>query len=1339
MKKYFLGLDIGTESVGYAATDADYSLLKHKGNLMWGVHLFEEASSCAERRNFRTSRRRLDRRQQRIKLLQEIFAIEISKIDPKFFIRIKESRLFPEDTTYGSGIFNDENFNDCDYNREYPTIHHLIVELIKNKSAHDVRLVYLACAWLVAHRGHFLNEISKENITDILSIDTVYNDFIGYFGEEMPWTCSDSKEFGKILKSKNSITKKYKELCALLFNAAKPDKNDGFTYSREVILKLLCGGKGSAKELFLNPDYNELESFTLDKSDDELEPLLNALGDDAELVRKLKALYDWSVLSDILDGCTYISESKIKIYNKHQQDLKNLKYVIRKYAPEKYNEMFRDDSDKKANYQCYIKNSSKHDDFCKYAKSIIKDIQPDSKDHTLVENMLSDMDSLGFCPKQVNSNNRVVPYQVYWAELKKILDNACEYLPFLKVSDNGITAYEKILSIFEYRVPYYVGPLNGDFWIKRKADGPIYPWNFNEMVDKEASEQEFIKRMTNSCTYLPEADVIPQTSLCYERFCVLNEINPISVNGKRITVQVKQKLFEEHFKSRKKVTKKSIKDFLQSNNFYTSDELETISGIDDVIKSSLSSYIAFKNLIKSGVLCENDVEQIIAYRTCIESKQRFSLWLSREYPKLSEADFKYICTLKFKNFGRLSREFLTDIYGTESENGTGEAVNILDRMWNENLTLMEVLSERYTYTSVIENRRAEYYGANKRSLDERLSDMCLSNPVKRSIMRTLDVVSDVVKANGCAPERIFIEMARGGTPDQKGVRTKSRFKQICELYDQCDSQEVRELYDQLLKSGEDVENRLQSDRLFLYYMQFGKCMYSGERIDLSKLSSTLYDIDHIYPRSKVKDDSVLNNKVLVLSTANGEKGDVYPIKSDIRSKMSGWWRYLKDNGYITEEKFKRLVRAEPFSEEEQWGFINRQLVETRQSTKAVASILSEIYPDSKIFYVKAGLVSEFRQDFDLMKCRSVNDLHHAKDAYLNIVVGNVYNERFTRAWFLKNRDAYNLKVKTLFTHPVLNVSKEQVWDGTVALEKVKDIVRNKNMVHFTRYTTCKKGGLFDQQPVKANADLTPLKKGLPTEKYGGYRRTAATFFVVTKYVTDKKEDVMIMPVELMFYKEFLSDPVYAEEYAKKSIQSVIKKEVKSVSFPFGKRQIRIGTVFEFDGKLRMYITAKSGGGSKLLFSVFTPLIIGYEWEKYIKRIEKFCEKKRQNPAMIYSEKYDGVTASQNIGLYDILCEKLENSVYKKIPANPYNTLVKGRDLFANLDIFRQSLCLLQIVSVFGRISGSDLSDIKGAPNSAVTTLSSSLSNWKKVYSKVCIVDTSASGIYRIASENLLEL
>ena len=89
---YFLGLDMGTGSLGWAVTDDLYQVLRRHGKSLWGVRLFESANTAEERRLHRTARRNLDRRGWRIQVLQELFAEEISKVDPGFFLRMKESK-----------------------------------------------------------------------------------------------------------------------------------------------------------------------------------------------------------------------------------------------------------------------------------------------------------------------------------------------------------------------------------------------------------------------------------------------------------------------------------------------------------------------------------------------------------------------------------------------------------------------------------------------------------------------------------------------------------------------------------------------------------------------------------------------------------------------------------------------------------------------------------------------------------------------------------------------------------------------------------------------------------------------------------------------------------------------------------------------------------------------------------------------------------------------------------------------------------------------------------------------------------------------------------------------
>ena len=77
----------------------------------------------------------------------------------------------------------------------------------------------------------------------------------------------------------------------------------------------------------------------------------------------------------------------------------------------------------------------------------------------------------------------------------------------------------------------------------------------------------------------------------------------------------------------------------------------------------------------------------------------------------------------------------------------------------------------------------------------------------------------------------------------------------------------------------------------------GKCMYSGESIDLARLAVD-YDIDHIYPQSAVKDDS-LDNRVLVKRELNAAKKDRYPLAEDVRKAMHPFWTELKKRGFIT--------------------------------------------------------------------------------------------------------------------------------------------------------------------------------------------------------------------------------------------------------------------------------------------------------------------------------------------------------------------------------------------------------------------------------------------------------
>lgn len=1353
-KKYYLGLDIGTDSVGYAVTDMDYSLLKYRGEPMWGTTLFEAGNDCADRRMHRTSRRRIDRRQQRTSLLTELFASEITKIDPGFFIRRRESALFEEDSQCGVKIFAGEGITDREYHEKYPTIHHLIVELMASEEPHDIRLIYLACGWLVAHRGHFLFEVPVDKVGELLDFGLVYQEFLAYFLEQqvdIPWNAEiDAGKILGILQMTAGVKKKEEAFKNELYGGKKIPKTttEEFPFSREAIVKLLSGGVVKLSDVYANDAYAEMESVALSMDDEEFVRIVSELGEEGELLYKLRKLRDCAQLISAMRGENCISAAKVAIYEQHSKDLKWLKYFVKTYCPEKYDEFFRNAV--ADNYVFYsrnvkscpeqekVKSTANKEAFCDFVKKRVKNIAVKPEDQAFYDDMMLRLELRTFLPKQRDTDNRVIPQQLYRYELAEILRQTRNYLPFLTVLDeDGFTAEKKILSIFDFKIPYFVGPLkeNGgaNTWLKRKQDGKILPWNFEDMVDLDASEQRFIKRMTNYCTYLPGEGVLPMNSLLYSRFVVLNELNNLKINDVKVPPVVKQAVFTDVYQNFQRVTPKRIKEYLIQHGIM--EKQDTLTGLDTEIKANLKSYHIFKRLLNSGTLTEQEVEAIIEHAAYSEDKSRMRKWLKKEYPNLEKTDVDYILRQNLKEFGRLSRKFLTEIYG--AENGSdGEAFNIMEALWNTNENLMQLLSERYTYSEQIAQIREEYYSENKKTLDERLNDMYISNSVKRPIIRTLDIVKDVVKATGKAPDKIFVEMARGGMPNQKGKRTQTRKQQLLNLYKQVKTQEARQLTAELESMGIMADNRLQSDRLFLYYLQMGKCAYTGNPIELTHLTDGTYNIEHIYPQCHVKDDSVLNNLVLVESKVNGSKSDTYPVPREIRERMGGFWKDLKEKGLMTEEKYRRLTRNTPFTPEERQGFINRQLVETRQSTKAVAALLKEAYPQTEIVYVKAGMVSEFRQEFQLRKSRAVNDLHHAKDAYLNVVVGNVYHERFTKKWFRLD-NAYNIQVKKIF-------EKEQrhgefcYWHGEADIARIKKIV-SKDAVHLTRYAFCRKGGLFDQQPVKKASGLIPLKQGLPTEKYGGYNKPTASFFVLARFEVKEKREVMIVPVNLLDAKQFLEDADYAWKKTAETIQQITGKEAKKLELLMHGRPLKVNTVFSLDGTL-VTLAGKSSGGSRVLVSPLCSLKIGAQWESYVKRLESYQQKLQKNKDIQLDEQHDGISRQENQTLYGLLTSKIGAWPFSNLPNNQQNTLINGVEKFSNLETEKQVLCLMNILTLFGAgAGGADLSEIGGSKNAGVTVLSSSFSNWKKKYQDVRIVHMSASGLFENRSENLLDL
>ena len=1324
---YYIGLDMGDASVGWAVTDTNYNILKFNGKALWGIRLFDSANTAASTRVFRSGRRRIDRTTWRLKMLQELFAEEIAKVDPGFFMRLEDSRLHLDDKRDKEvyNLFVDKNYTDKDFYQQYPTMYHLRYALATQAGPFDVRLLYLAVQHIAKHRGHFLfDNLDASKVNDF---NAVFSEVENYVRDEMgieDWSCQNIDELAKVLCDVNlGRTTKQKAMQSLLPAQTKQQK---------AIIQLFSGGKAKLAELFVDAELDECEKKSVSFQDDDLnefEPVLTAaLGERYEGLLRFKAIYDWSLLAKILhldtskkdeDEQHLLSECKVQVYEDHKRDLAVLKSMLK--GKPLYNKIFRQDGD--ISYEKYAKGIKGRNqiDFCKDLKKQLEGIAEYKKimqEITSIDDAKTEEERVlfritnGFAfPKQTTKDNGIIPIQVHLAELKCILDNVEGYLPFLGETDNnGLSVREKIEQIVKFRIPYYVGPLagtrmsreQGRYWVVRKNE-KIYPWNFTEIVNLEESAEKFITNMTAKCTYLVGEDVLPKESLLYSEFMVRNAINNITVDGERLPVDVLEKIFKQLFLAKtSKVTKKTLERFFRQENI----SFQNIGGIDDKINASMKSYNDFRRIFGEDYiqLHRDEIENIIRWITLFcDEKKMLVTKIKNTYPQISDDEIKAIKKLKYKDWGRLSATLLNSSAIAYEDKAFGELVTIISALRHTNKNFMELLSSycSYDFIGKIKEFNGSRQSSNGKLTYKDVEELYVSPSVKRSIWQTLTILEEIKKIMGCEPKRIFIEMARS---KEESKRTDSRLKKLQDLYKKCREEnidfmprkdEFNTLKTQLSSKKEDD---LRSDKLYLYYTQMGRCMYTGEKIELASLyDNNLYDIDHIYPRSKTKDDS-LSNRVLVKKQVNAAKTDTYPLDAAIRTKMHSFWKLLYDKGFIDERKYQRLTRSTQLRDEELAGFISRQLVETRQSTKAVAAILKTAYQNSEVVYVKAGNVSDFRQQFKFVKCREVNDLHHAKDAYLNIVVGNCYHVKFTANplnFITKNQDnrRYSLKPEIFYKFSIKR-DGEIAWlggeDGTMAT-----VARtmHKNNILFTRQAVEGKGELFDQQPLKAKGGQLPLKAGLSIEKYGGYNSLTTAYFAVVK--SEGKKGAVQLSIEAI--------PLVYAKQGEIAVQKYLTKVVQLCKPEIMLPKIKKYSLFKING-FPMHISGRTG--NRMLFYGAGQLCLDEADVDYLKKALKYENDIAENELVIADKNSDDIQKQQaqknldyynqkwrigrkvNMHIYDMLLAKSGNNLYKNRPASQTTDLQEQREFFEKLSLANQIHVIGEVLKLFKCASAS---------------------------------------------------
>lgn len=1287
MKNGFLGITVSSDQIGWAITNPKYELERVSRKDLWGVRLFDKAETAENRRLLRSSRRMNDRKKRRLQYLKDIFQDEIDQVDPNFLEQLKENRFNQEDRTI------EFNFDTDMYRDQFPTIYHLRKYLMETKEKPDIRLVYLVFSKFMKNRGHFLY---KGSLGEIVKFETSMNGFCELMQAakiNFP-KLSESQvcEIRDIL-SDHKITKseKKKKIISLVEAKSKSEK---------AWIGLFCGCSVPVKTLFQDLDeeiVSDPEKICFEDAtyEDYADSIEKSIEGHYALIVSAKMIYDWSILHEILGEHQLLSDAKIAEYDKHHTDLKRLQKIIKKTGDrELYQDIFiREIVGNYGSYAGRAKTVKKADQkqFYAFLKDKLKNVDNISpEDKEWIETEIKEGTLI---PKLSKRDNSVIPHQLQLKEFVLILDNLEEMYPFLKENR------EKLLAIFNFVIPYYIGPFKGvekdgkkTNWMVPQKEGKIYPWNFEEMVNKEVSAEHFISRMTGNCTYLFNEKVLPKNSLLYESFEVLNELNPLKINGKPISVELKQRIYEQLFLTGKKVTKKSLTKYLIKNGY---DEDIELSGIDNEFHSNLKSHIDFENYEQ---LSDEEVEQIILRITVFEDKQLLKDYLDREFSKLSEDERKQIASLSYKGWGNLSEMLLSGITVT---NPDGVEVSIMNMLWSTNLNLMQILSKQYGFKTEIEMYNKEYEKNiyNRKDLMNRFNVPALQ---RRKINQLITIIKAVKHSYG-TPEKVFFKVSREHQDDPK--RTVSRKEQLKSKYKGLKDQDAKQLMNEL--EGLE-EHDLFNDKVYLYFLQKGRCIYTGKRLNLLQIRKSNYqnDIDHIYPLSAVIDQS-FNNKVLTGFNENrADKYTHFPIDPKIQKDMKSFWMELVMQGFMTKEKYYRLTREDDFSKNELTSFIEREIANDQQSGRLIASILQYYFPKSEIVFVKEKQITSFKRDFHLLSSYGYNHFQAAKDAYLAIVTGNVYNVKFTMnpANFLKDHKRSDYDLGRLFFQDVERNGQVAWVSGPYgSMQTVKDMY-SKNSVRVTKRVVEMKGQLHEQQPVKKGHGQFPLKssdeKLHDISKYGGYSSVTGSYFVLVEYEEKgkKKRSIEYIPLYMHDRLEKDKDQKLLKEFLEKD------RNIQDPKILIAK--IRKHTLLQVDG---FFYRLSGRTGNNLNLTNAVELIMDDWTAKTVNKVARFMKRKAINRnARVYQNEFHIQELER---LYDFYLDKLENGIYQYRKNNQAELIRDGKDKFMDLKTEEQCVLLSEIKKLF--ICApllADLSLIGGKKNSGGVRISNNVTN-----------------------------
>lgn len=736
----------------------------------------------------------------------------------------------------------------------------------------------------------------------------------------------------------------------------------------------------------------------------------------------------------------------------------------------------------------------------------------------------------GFLPLQKIRYNQKISNNDHLKELIAIIDKQSQYYPSLKQNRDKIIAL--CTFIIPYSVGPLRQNENSPFnpWIEYKpydkATDPekhITPWNFESRVDLISTAENYITSLTNNCTFIPSEKVLPKHSLAYEEFQMLEELNKLRVRyvsetasrspqsqqmsmleeeiksneiiyykTECIPAALKREIIDKFFYTKKKVRIEEIAKWLQANHepyrykedFHLANSTGKAGGY---FKCSLQATQDMLRIFAPPVPPAgmrridyiynktDDLEKIIRWSTVYKDRNLYKTRIRTEMAgKFTEAEIRQLERLRYAGWGRFCAKLLKD----ELCDYQGAKKSVLQIMRSNSLCFMQIY-----HRANVGNLKENIARFNASIIPDKITYETIeeylpcSPSLRRGIWTAVKILQEIESYMSTKPKEyvlgaVYIRNQRSANANRTAAKKSLhiRYSHIKTLYKNYEEKTGNQIDPDVKAELEQFRNEM-TDIRYLYFMQLGRCMYTGLKINLNDPSS--YITDNIIPPGLLSDET-LDNKVLIIQEYNTRRYN-QAMPNEIIEKMSPFWEELYKNAFISFLAKERLQKNK-YTEQELHYFLRRQWTETSLIMENLTRLLKSYYSgrsreeqpvDVHVYGINSKLVTQIRNANQLYYIKNLNDAQQTYDAFVTAHIGSFADKYFFD--LLTNEESP-------FRREITHMERLGVNDKNGLIVTMY----NRNQPNERDYDPSKDLSLFDE--FKINYITPELKFKLPQEE-----------------------------------------------------------------------------------------------------------------------------------------------------------------------------------------------------------------------------------------------------------------